>query len=233
MQANERIVLDWMAISEGGYVNHPKDPGGATKYGVTERVYHAWLRRKGLPVKGVSHITVQEAETIFVSQYFKPVWFHTLPSGLDYAVVDFAVNSGVSRAVKELQLVLNSLGQKQVKVDGVMGLVTYDAIKVIGNPRLISDKLCYRRLSFMKSLSTWYTFGKGWTRRVMGSVEGAQATDIGVIDRAMFMSSSTIVVSSDPLLKPIAAPGKANETDIMGLFNSIFAAILALFSKTA
>ena len=115
MKQNQAVVLDWIGLSEGGYVNHPKDPGGATDRGITQRTYDAWNRLHGRPLRPVRGISKDEANAILVSQYFAPVKFDQLPSGLDYAVVDFAVNSGTSRAAKELQKLLG------VAADGIIG----------------------------------------------------------------------------------------------------------------
>lgn len=181
MKENTDIVMGWIGLSEGGYVNHPRDPGGETNRGITKRVWDAWLRSQGKAPRPVRSITKDEAEQILYDQYFKPVMFDRLPSGLDYAMVDYAVNSGPSRAIKELQRILG------VSADGVMGNVTLGAVAT-RDPADLVITLCGRRLSFMKSLSTWSTFGKGWTRRVMGNVDGVQTNDIGVIDRGVRMA---------------------------------------------
>ena len=82
-----------------------------------------------------------------------------MPLGLDYAVFDFAVNSGVGRASKYLQAVLG------VAQDGQIGARTLAAIQ---SPKATINALCDRRMSFLRNLRTFLTFGKGWTRRVSG-----------------------------------------------------------------
>ena len=204
MKANTETVLAWIGLSEGGYFNHPKDPGGATDRGITQRTYDAWNVSKGRAKKTVRGISKAEADQIVYEQYMKPIRFDDLPSGLDYAVADYSVNSGPSRAAKDLQL---SLGMTGAAVDGVIGNQTLAAIERVNLQDLIVA-YCERRMAFLRGLKTWGTFGKGWTTRVMGRQDGAQDGDIGVIDRAVRMSRG--VASPAPVVE---APGKATESD--------------------
>jgi lysozyme family protein len=143
---------------EGGYVDHPRDPGGATNLGVTIGTLRAW---RGRPVSkaDVKALTKKEATAIYKQQYWDKVAGDQLPAGLDYAMFDFGINSGPSRAVKFLQRILG------VKDDGVIGAITLDAVKMHPVNHLIG-KLCDARLAWLRRLKTWGTFGKGWTRRI-------------------------------------------------------------------
>jgi len=185
MKVNTHKALKWLALSEGGYVDHPDDPGGPTNKGVTQRVYTAWLKNHGKPNKNVRFISKEEADAIFVGQYFDPVWFNKLPHGLDYAMADYSVNSGASRAIKDLQRTLNDLDQN-VAVDGVMGNMTLAAVNDTDTVQLL-HKLVERRMAFLKRLRHWKTFGKGWSRRVVGDEPGQQDYDNGVLDRSVRM----------------------------------------------
>lgn len=202
MRDNTEQVLDWMALTEGGYVNHPRDPGGATNRGVTQRVYTAWKKKRGEPVKNVKEISEHEARKIFRDQYMAPVRFDDLPSGLDYAMADYSVNSGPGRAAKDLQRVLRDLGH-DIAVDGHVGEQTLAAV-MANEASLLVSALCCRRMTFLRSLSTFDVFGKGWTRRVMGEIDGQQDWDSGVIDRAVRMAKN-----QPQRTEPKAAPGKA------------------------
>lgn len=151
---------------EGGYVNHPKDPGGATKWGITQRTYSGWLRAEGYPQASVRHMEAHEAEAIYYQMYWTPLWLSEVPLGLDYALYDYAVNSGPSRAVKELQGIVGAVR------DGLMGPATISKVRnyaiKYGTANLIHE-LCNRRLSFMQRIrngSLWKTFGRGWSARV-------------------------------------------------------------------
>ena len=166
---------------EGGYVNHPKDPGGATKWGVIQRNYDAYRRRKGMRPRNVRNIEEREAAEIYRRQYWDKVDGDELPRGVDYAVFDFAVNSGVSRSVKYLQRLVGAAP------DGVMGDVTLARVGE-HNPETLVRHLCRDRMAFLKRLRHWSTFGRGWKKRVMGARDGFQTTDKGVIDIGVMMS---------------------------------------------
>lgn len=147
---------------EGGYVDHPKDPGGATNYGITIGTLSAW-RGKRVSKEDVKRLTVEEALAIYRAQYWDTIRGDDLLPGVDYAVYDYAVNSGPARAAKELQRVVGA------PVDGVIGAVTLDRMWKCGKTASqIVDEVCDRRLAFMKGLRTWSTFGRGWSRRVAG-----------------------------------------------------------------
>lgn len=157
--------LPLVLVHEGGYVNHPKDPGGATNKGVTQKTYDAWNDRAGKTRRSVKHITEDELRAIYRMQYWDKVSADELPVGLDYAVFDFAVNSGPSRGAKFLQRAVG------VPDDGIIGAQTLAAVKKFETQGLIRS-ICDARLAWLKRLKHWPTFGKGWTRRV-NEVKGA------------------------------------------------------------
>lgn len=159
MKANYPAALAAVLVHEGGYVNHPKDPGGATNKGVTQGVYDDWRIKKGLPPRSVKHLEQSELEAIYRKQYWDACRCDDLPSGVDYCVFDFAVNSGTGRAARFLQEAL------LVTVDGRIGPVTLAAANAAPAGPLI-DLICDLRMCFLKSLGIFQTFGKGWTRRV-------------------------------------------------------------------
>ena len=159
MKNNFEKALALVLEHEGLYVNHPRDPGGATMKGVTQAVYDAYRKIRGRPSQSVKFITDEELRAIYKFQYWDKVHGDFLPTGLDYAMFDFAVNSGVGRASKYLQAVLG------VAQDGQIGARTLAAIT---NPVSIINALLDRRMGFLRNLRTFLTFGKGWTRRVQG-----------------------------------------------------------------
>jgi lysozyme family protein len=144
---------------EGGYSNHPKDPGGATMRGVTQRVYDAWRRTRGLKPRSVKVITDAELAQLYRLQYWAAVRGDDLPAGIDAAVFDAAVNSGPVRAAKWLQAALG------VSQDGHIGAVTIDAARH-ADRAATGLAVCAARLAWLKGLKTWPTFGKGWGRRI-------------------------------------------------------------------
>ena len=192
MKENLETALKHVLVHEGGYVNHQKEPGGATNRGVTQRVYDAYRDRHRKPRRSVRAIEADEVADIYKRQYWDAVRGDDLPSGLDYAVFDYAVNSGPRRAAQDLQ---RELG---VAVDGVIGNVTLAAVAKADVYDLI-DRLCARRMRFLKALRHWPTFGKGWTRRV---------TDVAEI--AMAMATNPKADTSAVQLAEI--PAKAEET---------------------
>lgn len=159
MDKNFEQSLAWVLQSEGGYVDDPEDPGGATNKGVTQAVYDTWRQAHNLPTQNVRDISDGEVEAIYRNRYWDAVSGDNLPSGLDYATFDFAVNSGVKRAATYLQ---NILG---VTPDGHIGPVTCQAASERVVPDLIDD-LCTDRLNFLESLPTYPHFGVGWSNRV-------------------------------------------------------------------
>ena len=174
MIANLEQAMKLVLAHEGGYSNHPADPGGATNLGVTQKVYDAYRQRKGQKLQSVRAIGTEEVNTIYKRQYWDAVKADDLPSGLDYAVFDYAVNSGPARAIKDLQRVVG------VAVDGVVGNVTLAAIQQ-QDVFAIIDGLCERRMAFLRSLKTWKTFGRGWASRVADVAEAATAMAVGKV----------------------------------------------------
>jgi lysozyme family protein len=146
---------------EGGYVNHPRDPGGATNLGVTQRTLSEW-RRRPVTIEEVKNLTRKEAEAIYRANYWEPVGGDALPPGVDIAVFDAAVNSGVRRSSKWLQ---RAVGMPESEVDGNAGPATLTKLRGL-NPRVVALNVCDQRISFLRGLPTWPVFGRGWSTRM-------------------------------------------------------------------
>lgn len=159
MRANFDASLAAVLQHEGGFVNDPLDPGGATNRGITQGTYDLWRADHQLPLRSVKLITPAEVMAIYKKRYWDAVQGDALPSGLDYCLFDFAVNSGPKRAVTYLQRILG------VADDGKIGPVTLDAAEHVPATDLI-EGVCNLRLAFMKKQPTFHRFGKGWSRRV-------------------------------------------------------------------
>ena len=189
--SNFKRSLALVLAHEGGYVNHPLDPGGATNQGVTQAVYDAYRTYHKQKIQSVKLISSLEVSEIYQKNYWKLCRADSLPCGLDYAVFDFAVNSGVSRAVRYLQRTVN------VVQDGVIGVITLAAIEAAAelDEQKLIIQYCANRMAFLQSLGTFKTFGRGWTRRVLGSKTGVQESDNGVIDFAVKMALDDPVFS--------------------------------------
>jgi lysozyme family protein len=160
MQSNFDAALSAVLKHEGGYVDHPQDPGGATNKGITLATFRRYVKRDGTKAD-LKKLTTEQASIVYRRQYWDAVLGSELPSGIDYAVFDFGVNSGPARAVRELQKLLGA------KVDGVVGPQTLAACRASDADELIID-YCAARFAYLQRLKTWPTFGKGWTARVAG-----------------------------------------------------------------
>lgn len=160
MDRNFARALSLVLKHEGGYVNHPKDPGGATNKGVTIGTFRRYVKSNGT-VADLKAITNAQLATVYRKHYWDEVKGDDLPSGVDYAVFDFAVNSGPGRAARYLQACIGA------PVDGAIGPKTVAATKKLPAAEII-DNLCDDRMEFLRALKTWPTFKNGWTSRVTG-----------------------------------------------------------------
>jgi lysozyme family protein len=158
MKSNFDKAITELLISEGGFVNNAKDPGGMTNLGVTKTVWEGWTGHDATETT-MRNLSTSDVTPLYRKKYWDAVQGDNLPSGLDYCVFDTAVNSGAGRSIKLLQ---RSIG---VTEDGAIGPNTLAAILVADVGPLI-DKYCAARQDFLQSLATFDTFGKGWTRRV-------------------------------------------------------------------
>lgn len=160
MKRNFKKALTHVLIHEGGWADHPQDPGGATMRGVTLVTYRRHFG-EDKSKDDLRNITDEQLAQIYRSGYWNKCCCDDLPAGVDYAVFDAAVNSGPGRSSKWLQ---TAVGAKQ---DGAIGPKTLFRIEE-RDPIQITDDMCDCRLAFLRGLSTWPTFGKGWERRVEG-----------------------------------------------------------------
>ena len=157
MISNYSTCLEIILEHEGGFVNHPKDPGGVTNHGVTKRVYDEWIG-KNSTVEEMRNLTHEDVAPIYKKNYWDRAKCDQLPSGVDLSVFDWGVNSGVSRSAKALQRIVG------VKQDGGIGPMTLQAVSEVEAEEII-EQMHYMRDNFYRSLDTFETFGKGWTRR--------------------------------------------------------------------
>lgn len=151
-------ALARLLAHEGGYSNHPSDPGGPTNFGITIHDYRKYVK-PGATAADVQAMKVDDAKRIYRNKYWDAMRCDELPAGVDYAVFDYGVNSGIARAKKVLQRVVG------VTDDGGLGPQTMQAVRVCA-PADIVRGICDERLDFLQSLKTWPVFGKGWGRRV-------------------------------------------------------------------
>lgn len=184
--ANYDASLARVLKHEGGYTNHPSDPGGPTNFGITIHDYRRYIKTHGTAAD-VRAMTLADAAKIYRARYWHALRCDELPAGLDYAVFDYGVNSGIARAAKVMQRLLG-IGSGAAMTDAVVAAARG------GSPSALIGRLCDERLAFLKSLRTWPVFGAGWGRRVAE-----------VRRDALALAKGTAVAPS----APAAANGKA------------------------
>lgn len=222
MHSNFDRALALVLKHEGGYVDHPKDPGGATNLGITigtAKANRLDLDRDGDVDKAdVKLITSVTAAPVYRAKYWDAVRGDELPSGLDYAVFDFAVNSGVSRAAIFLQELVG------VAPDGKIGPLTLKAVAAHDPVHLIR-RLCDKRMMFLQRLSTWNTFGKGWSSRVNGV--RAEATRMAAIQNAPVPAPKPVPSPEKPV-----QPAKSVSQPKSSPWATLIDALVKLFTRT-
>ncbi|MCA8882232.1 MAG: glycoside hydrolase family 108 protein [Rhodobacteraceae bacterium] len=149
--------LDIIFMNEGGFADHPEDPGGATNMGITHKTLAAW-RGAPVTVEDVRNLTRDEAGEIYRANYWNALNCDGLPAGVDLVVFDFGVNAGVRRAAKLLQKVVF------VEQDGQIGQITLGAARAL-EPEHVINSFSDGRMEHYRSLPHWDTFKGGWTRR--------------------------------------------------------------------
>jgi lysozyme family protein len=144
------LAINRLLDNEGGYVANPADPGGATKWGISQRSY---------PNLDIANLTRDQAIAIYKADFWDKINGDAMPPGIGFQVLDFAVNSGISTAIRALQRAIG------VADDGNFGPVSMAALKA-ADPADTIMRFLAERLIFMSGLSGWPTFGRGWARRI-------------------------------------------------------------------
>ena len=157
MKQNFDKCLKMLLKHEGGFVNHPRDPGGMTNLGVTKAVYDKWVGKSSTEAE-MRALTADDVAPIYKKNYWDKCKCDDLPSGADWSVFDWAVNSGTGRAAKAMQKIVGATP------DGAIGPKTLEAIAG-KDPKELVEKMYDQRQAFYERLKTFDTFGRGWTRR--------------------------------------------------------------------
>ena len=167
--SNFNNCLNLVLHHEGGYVNHPKDPGGMTNMGVTKRVYEEWVGHT-VSEHTMQNLKESDVAPIYKKNYWDRLKCDQLPEGLDLCVFDFGVNAGTGRAAKYLQMLIGATK------DGAIGPKTLalvdEYVSRRGVPESIDDYQDNRQ-QYYEKLKTFETFGRGWTRRNNETTEAA------------------------------------------------------------
>ena len=165
--SNFNECLEIILKHEGGFVNHPKDPGGITNLGITKNTYEDWTEEDATE-QDMRDLTEEDVAPIYEENYWNKCKCEDLPNGLDLCVFDFAVNAGPGRAAKYLQLLVKTTA------DGAIGPNTLKCVNEYVekfNVKHAIDHYQNARQTYYEELSTFDTFGRGWTRRVEETTE--------------------------------------------------------------
>lgn len=156
---NFDAAFDLILKHEGGFSDHAADPGGKTRYGITEAVAREVGYRGDM-----RELPLDLAKRIYKDRYWDTVKAEQLPPAVRYVVFDAAVNSGPGQAVKWLQRALG------VADDGVIGPKTLAAANA-ANPDALRMRMLSQRLRFMAGLTNWPAFSRGWAIRIASLME--------------------------------------------------------------
>jgi lysozyme family protein len=162
MKANYQECFSHVIGSEGGFQCDPEDKGnwtGCACYKGVNKGTNWGISACAYPDLDIRNLKQEDAEEIYHKDYWTKCWGDSLPWGVDLPTFDGGVNSGVSRGVKWLQQAVGAIQ------DGVMGPQTMAAVEVADDHTTV-DRMCDARLAYLKGLSTWDTYGKGWTNRI-------------------------------------------------------------------
>ncbi len=150
-------AFDHLITFEGGFSHrsYADDPGGATKYGISQRAY---------PSLDIENLTIEQAKQIYKKDFWDACQCDAMPNEIRYPLFDAAVNSGVSQAIKWMQ---SAAG---VKADGAIGPMTKNAVN-LANPALLCKQMIGKRLRFMTELKNWSANARGWSKRIAAVLE--------------------------------------------------------------
>jgi lysozyme family protein len=163
-QSSEAAALARVFAHEGGYTNHPKDPGGPTNWGITiidARLYgkeFGWVANP--TVADVQAMPKWFAEKVYDKKYWDAERCDDLPPGVDYVIADYGINSGIGRSGKVLRRLVGLPDNTSKVTDEVIAAVNKR------DPKALVAAICDERLAFLHGLKTWPDFGNGWGRRV-------------------------------------------------------------------
>jgi lysozyme family protein len=143
---------------EGGYSDHPSDPGGPTNFGITLADVRRYVKPDAT-ARDVRDLSLSQAKAIYCTRYWDALRCDELPRGIDYAAFDYGVHSGPARAARVLCAIAGRPASSTIDDKAL------DAIRA-GDARVLVASLCDERLAFLRRLKTWPVFGAGWSRRV-------------------------------------------------------------------
>lgn len=195
-------ALRRLLAHEGGYTNHPSDPGGPTNFGITLADYRKSIKPDATAAD-VRSMSVDQAKAVYRKRYWDAQRCDELPAGVDYSIFDYGVNSGIGRSGKVLRRVIGLPDDTSIITDQVL------AYARVRDPKVLVAAICDERLAFLKSLKTWPVFGRGW---------GTRVAEVRTVSLAMAGAAQRVTPSPAPA--PIAGmpPWLARMNAILGLY---------------
>lgn len=178
------IAIRYVLIHEGGYTNHPSDPGGPTNWGITLHDARAYWKRNASALD-VRQMPLDVAKQIYRERYWNALHCDELPIGLDYALFDYGVNYRDLARTKVLMRIVAAC----MPGSNVSDIVS--AANQIATDRLIRD-LCAERRAFLRGLKTWPLFGRGWGRRARKSRPMRWRSRVALANPARVHASATL-----------------------------------------
>lgn len=158
MNRNWDKSFNYVIQSEGGYADLDGDTGGPTNHGCTQAVWEEYVGHP-VTVEDMKNLTVEDVKPLYKKRYWDAIHGDALPSGLDYAMFDASINSGIGNSSRWIQEIVG------VPVDGAIGNNTVSAISQI-NPVTLINEFSDKRLVFLQRLKLWPKYGDGWGKRV-------------------------------------------------------------------
>ena len=195
-------ALRRLLAHEGGYTNHPSDPGGPTNFGITIYDYRKYVKPNATAAD-VRAMTAGEAKAIYRKRYWDAQRCDELPAGVDYSVFDYGVNSGIGRSGKVLRRVVGLADSTSTVTDQVLAYVR------ARDPKVLVAAICDERLAFLQSLRTWPVFGRGWGRRL---------AEVKAVSLALAGKGQGVTPSSAPIPVAGTTPWLARMNAILGLY---------------
>ncbi len=208
-------ALTRLLVHEGGYTNHPSDPGGPTNFGITIHDYRKYVK-PAATAADVKAMTLDEAKRIYRAKYWDAQRCDDLPGGVDYAVFDYGVNSGIGRSGKVLRRCLALPDDSSVVNDRVV------AAAASADAKTLVAAICDERLRFLQRLKTWDVFGKGWGRRV---------AEVKAASLAMTSSKTASRPKPPPPPSPAIAPA-SDQPAASGLFHALMSILSTVFKRS-
>jgi lysozyme family protein len=233
MDRNFARALALVLKSEGGWSDNPADPGGATMKGVTLANFRRYVKADASKAD-LRKISDAQLATVYRRFYWDAVHGAELPGGVDYAMFDFAVNSGPGRAARYLQAVVRTVQ------DGRIGPATLKAVGARPSGAVIDD-LCDARLAFLRRLPTWPVFGKGWSDRVRSVRTQAQLMSALQPQPAPAPSPGLAAPAQPPALSPkpgnvpppASAGEPANPVERRPFWHALFQVLKSIFARSS